>query len=179
MQATGGFSFNLGGVNYQAYNECKDLAYINSLNNQVNGLRGELAATAAALAAAEAQLPCPEVKESPAPAKVYAPMMSTVRFTINSDKITDEEMVNVYNTAEYLKSNPDVNVVIKGYADKDTGTAEYNQKLSGRRAQAVYDTLTKTYGINANRLSIDAEGSSTQPYDTNDWNRIVIFVPGN
>ncbi len=180
IQATGGFSFNLGGANYQAYNECKDLAYINSLNNQVNGLRGELAATAAALAAAQAQLPCPEVQPVPVPeAIVYAPMMSTVRFKINSANISDEEMVNVYNTAEYLKANPEVNVVIKGYADKDTGTAEYNMELSGRRAKAVYDALTKTYGINANRLSIDAKGSDSQPYDTNNWNRIVIFVPGN
>ncbi len=106
-------------------------------------------------------------------------MMSTVRFKINSANISDEEMVNVYNTAEYLKANPEVNVVIKGYADKDTGTAEYNMELSGRRAKAVYDALTKTYGINANRLSIDAKGSDSQPYDTNNWNRIVIFVPGN
>lgn len=179
IQAIGGFSFNLGGVNYQAYNACKDQAYIASLNNQVNDLRGELATTAAALAAAEAQLPCPEVTQPDCPEVASAPLMSTVRFTINSAKISDEEMVNVYNTAEYLKNNPDVKVLIKGYADKDTGSSEYNQKLSERRAQAVYDVLTKTYGINASRLSIDAEGSSLQPYKTNDWNRIVIFVPGN
>ena len=105
--------------------------------------------------------------------------MSTVRFKINSAVISSEEMVNVYNTAEYLKANPDVKVVIKGYADKDTGTAAYNQKLSERRAKAVYDVLTKNYGISANRLSIDAEGSSSQPFPENNWNRIVIFVPGN
>lgn len=180
IQAIGGLSFNLGGVNYQAYNACKDQAYIASLNNQVNALRGELATTAAALAAAESQLPCPEVQQPDCPEAVAAsPMMSTVRFTINSAKISNEEMVNVYNTAEYLKANPDVKVLIKGYADKDTGTAAYNQKLSERRAQAVYDALTKTYGISADRLSIDAEGSSQQPYDVNNWNRIVIFVPGN
>lgn len=179
ITATGGFNINFGGVKYQAYNACKDLAYINSLNGQVNALRGDLAATAAALAAAESQLPCPEVKAAECPESTAAPMMSTVRFTINSSKITDEEMVNVYNTAQYLKDNPNVNVVIKGYADKDTGTSQYNQALSERRAKAVYDVLTKTYGINANRLSIDAKGSSSQPYSTNDWNRIVIFVPGN
>lgn len=179
ISATGGFNINFGGVKYQAYNACKDLAYINSLNGQVNALRGDLAATAAALAAAESQLPCPEVKAAECPESTAAPMMSTVRFTINSSKISDEEMVNVYNTAQYLKDNPDVNVVIKGYADKDTGTSEYNQALSERRAKAVYDVLTKTYGISANRLSIDAKGSSSQPYPTNDWNRIVIFVPGN
>ena len=164
ITATGGFNINFGGVKYQAYNACKDLAYINSLNGQVNALRGDLAATAAALAAAESQLPCPEVKAAECPESTAAPMMSTVRFTIKSSKITDEEMVNVYNTAQYLKDNPNVNVVIKGYADKDTGTSQYNQALSERRAKAVYDVLTKTYGINANRLSIDAKGSSSQPY---------------
>lgn len=179
IQAIGGLSFNLGGVNYRAYNPCRDAAYIASLNGQVNTLRGELATTAAALAAAEAQLPCPEAKAVPCPESKAAPMMSTVRFTINSAKISDEEMVNVFNTAEYLKANPDVKVLIKGYADKDTGTSAYNMALSQRRAQAVYDTLTKTYGIAADRLAIDAEGSDSQPYTTNNWNRIVIFVPGN
>lgn len=181
IQTTGGFSFNLGGVNYQAYNACKDLAYINSLNNQVNALRGDLAATAAALAAAESQLPCPTVQQPDCPeaAVAAAPMMSTVRFTINSARISNEEMVNVYNTAEYLKANPALNVVIKGYADKKTGTEAYNKALSERRAQAVYDALTKTYGIAKDRLSIEAEGSAQQPYDTNNWNRIVIFVPAN
>lgn len=152
---------------------------IESLNGQVNALRGELATTAAALAAAQAQLPCPEVVVAECPESNAAPMMSTVRFKINSAKISDEEMVNVYNTAQYLKDNPDVNVLIQGYADKDTGTSEYNKALSQKRAQAVYDTLTKTYGIDASRLSIEAEGSAVQPYNVNNWNRIVIFVPGN
>ena len=49
-------------------------------------------------------------------------------------------------------------------------------ELSRQRAQNVYDALID-YGINANRLSIQAEGSNTQLYDTNDWNRIVIFTP--
>ena len=180
IQTTGGFSFNLGGVNYQAYNACKDMAYINSLNNQVNALRGDLAATATALAAAEAQLPCPTVEQPDCPEVVNAaPMMSTVRFTINSARISNEEMVNVYNTAEYLKANPSVNVLIKGYADKDTGTSAYNKTLSVKRAQAVYDALTKTYGIDKSRLAIEGEGSAEQPYDVNNWNRIVIFVPAN
>ncbi len=179
VQAIGGFTFNLGGVKYAPYNACKDMAYISSLNGQVNSLRAELATTTAALAAAESQLPCPEVKQTDCPQVTAAPLMSTVRFTINSAVISDEEMVNVYNTAEYLKSNPDLKVLIKGYADKDTGSSAYNLKLSERRAQAVYDALTKIYGIDGNRLSIDAEGSSSQPYTTNNWNRIVIFVPGN
>lgn len=181
ITAIGGLSFNIGGSDFKTYDPCTDLAYINSLNGQINALRGDLAATATALAVAESQLPCPEaqVVEAECPEVTAAPMLTTVRFTINSAKISNEEMVNVYNVAEYLKANPGVNVTIVGYADKDTGTAAYNKELSARRAQAVYDALTKTYGIDASRLTTQAEGSSQQPYSSNNWNRIVIFVPGN
>ena len=101
--------------------------------------------------------------------------MATVRFTINSSRITGEEMVNVYNIAEWMKANPEQNVAIVGYADKDTGTSAYNMALSKRRAESVKKALVDKYGINPDRLSIQAEGSDVQPYDVNNWNRIVIF----
>ena len=174
LSAVGGFTFYIGGRDFKSYNPCDYLGYINNLNNQVNDLRGELATTAAALAAAEAQLPCPEVEEVVA-VNEPAPLMATVRFTINSAKISDQEKVNVYNIARWMKDNPDQCVAIVGYADKDTGTSDYNMALSKRRAQAVNDMLVNTYGINPDRLSIQAEGSNVQPYDENNWNRIVIF----
>lgn len=177
ITAIGGFNINIGGSNFKTYNPCKDQAYINSLNGQINALRGDLAATSTALAAAESQLPCPETQVVQQQTVVSGPLMTTVRFKINSAVVSEEEMVNVYNTAEYLKANPGVNVLICGYADKDTGTPAYNMELSKKRAQAVYDLLTKTYGISKDRLSIQAEGSETQVYKSNDWNRIVIFVP--
>lgn len=172
ISAIGGFTFYIGGRDFKSYNPCDYLGYINSLNNQVNDLRGALATTAAALAAAEAQLPCPEVQPATAAA---TPLMATVRFKINSDVITPEEQVNVYNVAEWMKANPEQNVIITGYADKDTGTTAYNMALSKRRAQAVNDMLVNTYGINPDRLAQQAEGSDVQPYDVNNWNRIVIF----
>ena len=174
IQATGGLSFNIGGRNFTKYNPCDYLAYINSLNNQVNDLRGELATTAAALAAAEAQLPCPEAVQQEV-AQGQVPMLATVRFRINSAKISDEEMINVYNVAQYMKANPDAKVLVDGYADKDTGTSAYNMKLSERRANAVVKALTEKYGISADRVKANAYGSNTQPYDINNWNRIVIF----
>lgn len=175
VTVNGGFTVTFGGRDYQQYNPCDYLGYINNLNSQVNDLRGALATTSAALAAAEAQLPCPEVVESETVVVESAPLMATVRFSLNSSKITDTEMVNVYNIAEWMKANPEQSVAIVGYADKDTGTSAYNMGLSKRRAQAVYDTLTNKYGINPDRLAIQAEGSDVQPYDVNNWNRIVIF----
>ena len=172
---TGGFTVTFGGRDYQSYNPCDYLGYIANLNGQVNDLRGALATTAAALAAAEAQLPCPEVVAVEENIQEVAPLMATVRFSLNSARITNAEMVNVYNVAQWMQQNPGQNVTIVGYADKDTGTAAYNMKLSERRAQAVYNALTGKYGIDAKRLSIKGEGSAQQPYDVNNWNRIVIF----
>ncbi len=174
LSAIGGLTIHLTGSKFESYNPCNYLEYVNTLNNQVNDLRGQLAATSAALAVAESQLPCPETPQQEI-IQIQAPMLSTVRFNINSAEISDNEMVNIYNMAEYLKANPDINVVVDGYADKDTGTSGYNMKLSERRAQAVVDILVKTYGISPDRVTTKASGSETQPYDINNWNRIVIF----
>lgn len=178
ITAIGGFAINFGGRNFNSYNPCNDLAYINNLNSQVNELRASLAVCSAALAEAESQLPCPEVKPTPVATQTNdAILLSTVRFAINSAMITDAEMVNVYNVAMWMKEHPNQKIVIKGYADEQTGTSDYNMQLSRERAQNVYNALVGDYGINSNRLSIQAEGSNSQLYDTNDWNRIVIFAP--
>lgn len=176
LNVIGGFSINFGGRSFKSFNPCGYLDYINQLNGQVNDLRGALAACGTALAAAEAQLPCPEVVVAECPDQpTAAPLLATVRFAINSDLIAPTETVNVYNIAQWMKANPSSNVVIKGYADKDTGTADYNMQLSERRAQNVYRMLTTTYAIPGNRLTVKAEGSNSQVYGENDWNRIVIF----
>lgn len=171
----GGFNFNIGGREWDSYNECASLSQIASLNNEVNALRGQLLAADQTIAGLESQLPCPEPKVITKNC-TNAPLMTTVRFQINSDVITPQEEVNVYNMAEWLKDNPKENVVIVGYADKDTGTAEYNMELSKRRAEAVADQLVNKYGIAKDRLTVKYDGSEVQPYKTNDWNRIVIFT---
>lgn len=176
VSALGGFNFNIGGREWGKYNECYSAAEIASLNGQVNNLRSELLAANQALAAAvtaeapvvtnAVEVDCPE-----------QPLLATVRFKINSSEIQPQEEVNVYNMAQYLKNNPDVNISVVGFADKDTGSAAYNQALSVRRAQAVADSLVKKYGVASNRIEVKGEGSSEQPYPANnDWNRIVIFV---
>ncbi|MBD5300926.1 MAG: OmpA family protein [Bacteroides sp.] len=175
LSAIGGFTFYLSGSKFQRYNPCDYVSYINNANAQINDLRGALATTSAALAAAEAQLPCPEVSETVVEASSTT-ILPTVRFKLNSAYVSSEEMVNIFNMAEYMKANPDATIVVRGYADKDTGTSAYNMKLSERRAQAVADILTGDYGINPSRLILEAAGSNTQIYDKNDWNRIVIFA---
>ncbi len=171
----GGFNFNIGGRKFNKFNECNYVSQIAALNGQVNDLRAQLLACGAEVANLQSQLPCPEPVVQDCPS---TPLMTTVRFTINSDKIMPTEQVNIYNMAEWLKANPDEKVVVCGYADKDTGTSEYNMGLSERRANVVADELVNTYGISRDRLQVKYDGSSVQPYGTNDWNRIVIFSQG-
>ena len=63
-----------------------------------------------------------------------------------------------------LKERPDLKVVIEGHTCS-MGTDAYNQKLSERRAKAVYDYLVKK-GVNAAKLSTVGLGE-TQPMADN------------
>ena len=100
-------------------------------------------------------------------------LINAVGFLINSAKVLPTEMANIANVAAVLKANPDMNITIKGYADTDTGTPEYNAVLADKRAHSVYDALVNM-GVNPDQLSID-NTNGAQPYDTNNWNRVVLF----
>jgi OOP family OmpA-OmpF porin len=61
------------------------------------------------------------------------------------------DSLSVLNQAvDTLQRYPQVHVMVAGYTDSK-GTDAYNQKLSERRAQIVYDYLT-SHGIDASRL---------------------------
>ena len=175
VEVLGGFNINFGGRGWGAFNECDYVSQVAALNTQVNALRGQVAEQDALINNLESQLPCPEAtvqKDC-----VNAPLMATVRFLIDSDEIMPTEEENIYNMAEWLKANPKENITIVGYADRDTGTSEYNMALSERRANVVANALVDKYGIDRNRLTIKYDGSNEQPYPSeNDWNRIVIFT---
>lgn len=64
-----------------------------------------------------------------------------------------------------LKRNPDVQVEIGGHADS-SGPADYNQKLSVRRAEAVRAYLEKA-GVDSARLTVHGYGES-RPIATNE-----------
>lgn len=175
ISAVGGFTFKFGKNRFKAYNPYADQAVVANLNNRVNNLRQELDACNSRQCP-----PCPEVQPTTIirekATSCNQELTSVVRFRINSSTISTEEMVNVYNIAEWMKKNPNCNVTVAGYADKDTGTSQYNMTLSQKRANNVRDALVNQYGINANRIQVVANGSDKQPYpDNNNWNRVVIF----
>jgi outer membrane protein OmpA-like peptidoglycan-associated protein len=88
--------------------------------------------------------------------KVVAAPVS-VFFNINKAKIASKkDLQNVSELAKVAKEN-NSKIVVTGYADSKTGSAEYNQKLSEKRAQTVADELVKM-GIDRNNIEIVAAG---------------------
>ncbi|HEY0180772.1 MAG TPA: OmpA family protein [Dokdonella sp.] len=64
-----------------------------------------------------------------------------------------------------LKRYPEIKVELDGHTDS-VGSDAYNQKLSERRAQIVYDYLT-AHGIDASRITAVKGFGESQPIDTN------------
>ena len=167
---TAGIKFGLGGKQDFTPAELMDYNLINDLNSQINRLRAE---NEQLRQRPESCPDCPEVQPTVVSEGVYVP--NVVFFRINSSTIDRGQQVSVYNTAEYLKANNNAKVNIVAYADRQTGTPEYNFALSERRARAVADALINEYGISSDRISIDWKGDTEQPYAENDWNRVAIF----
>ncbi len=119
----------------------------------------------------------PEPKVEQAIAKVEIPaVVENVFYRIDSADIATAEQKNIISSiAEYLKKYPEARVVVSGYADNATGTAEYNRMISKRRATNVANSLVKNYGINADRIDIKWFGSDEQPFSEAIKNRVVII----
>ena len=168
--ASAGLSFRLGKTDFAEVTPM-DLDLINSLQGQINALRAENAE----LSKRPEYCPeCPEVKQ--ATDKVSKTVVEdVVYFRIGSYKIDQNQLINIYNFAQYAKEN-NSKIMLVGYADEDTGSADWNLKLSEKRANAVMDVLVNEYGIDADNIVVDFKGSSVQPYETNEWNRIVIMT---
>lgn len=144
------------------YTSVNDADYLDSLNAKVNEARQ-------ALADAQAL----EKK------KVYETnefLNMTVSFNIDKSNITKIQKKNIKSAVEYLNNHPEQNLLLIGYADVQTANPNYNMGLSYRRAQAVYDMVTKEFGLDPSRVRIEYKGDTVQPYDEkNEWNRVVIF----
>ncbi|MFG3446996.1 OmpA family protein [Stenotrophomonas sp. NPDC047960] len=73
-----------------------------------------------------------------------------VNFDFDKSTLRPDAVAILSEASQILSRYPDLKVEVAGHTDSK-GTDEYNQKLSERRATAVYDYLTKN-GVAASRL---------------------------
>ncbi len=144
--------------------------------NKIDDLEKQLAAAEAARAALKDELDAEKAKGPKVVSDPYAVTSEyAIFFTIGKADVSDKEKINLEYLAKAIKELPDEKFVLFASADKQTGTPAFNQKLSEKRGQAVYDILTKEYGVNPDQLEIQAVGASDQVFDKAAYNRVVII----
>lgn len=79
-----------------------------------------------------------------------------VFFGFDKSNLSAEAVKVLKVQAEYLKANPDTQVVVEGHTD-DRGTREYNLALGERRAVAVKNYLISR-GVDADRIRVISYG---------------------
>jgi OOP family OmpA-OmpF porin len=106
----------------------------------------------------------------------------TVQFATNSAEITGVAFQEMLELLRFLREHPSTDAVIEGHTD-NTGTDDYNQGLSERRAEAVVQALTNS-GISRDRLTARGCGE-TQPIADNNTaegrqqnRRVKVVVSG-
>ncbi|HEX6832610.1 MAG TPA: OmpA family protein [Rudaea sp.] len=89
-----------------------------------------------------------------------------IYFDFDKSDVQPESAAQLQEIATLLNKHGDLKRAITGHTDNQ-GDADYNQKLSRRRADAIVAALTGNYAIAANRLSAQGLGSSS-PVANND-----------
>jgi outer membrane protein OmpA-like peptidoglycan-associated protein len=99
--------------------------------------------------------PPPPPAPPPPTAKI---ILRGVHFAFNKYNIRPADAAVLDEATATLKQNPNVRVDVNGYTDS-IGSADYNLRLSDRRARAVVDYLEKD-GVSADRLTPHGYGKT-------------------
>lgn len=143
---------------------------------QINDLKDQLAKAQASRDALAKELDAEKAK-GPKVVKEMYPVVGdwAVFFNINKANITEKERVNLGYMADVMKQVPEKKFILLASADKGTGSVDYNNKLKAKRANAVYEVLTKEFGVSPEQLIIKIAQPDEQPLATPQTNRVVII----
>lgn len=146
-------------------------ADFNKLNESINAMQQDNKLLKEQLAAGKSNT---QVMTNTVSKTLIAPML--VVFKINTTILSDDARVNIGFFADEIKKKSDCVYMVTGYADGSTGNPTINEALSKARAAAVYDCLTKEYGVPASQLKTDYKGGvSNMYYDNPALSRATII----
>ena len=165
-----GLAYTFGGKKFVPVSKIDE----DAINAEINRYRSELAQAQADLAKCKNALANakPSIKEVIKEVEVAGPR--AIFFKIGSARLDDYGKVNIELAAKILKANPSRKYKVAGYADKATGSAPWNQKLSEKRAQVVYDALI-AQGVDKDQLEFIGYGGTENMFGKNLLNRVVIL----
>ena len=143
---------------YDIYLSCRTeegIAKANQATALANGLCPKIVAAPepAPVMVAPPPVTAPEMAPVPAPkAEVKFILLEDTHFEFDKSTLTKEGEEILKRNIQVMKENPETNVRIAGYTSA-SGTEDYNQKLSERRAKTVQDYLIKEGGIAPERMT--------------------------
>jgi outer membrane protein OmpA-like peptidoglycan-associated protein len=116
-------------------------------------------------------------KQRPVETTQQSSMKKVVYYKINVSDVEQAQGIDgaIKEAADLIKTDPNAKITVTGYADKETGTAEINERLSKERAEGVTNKLVNEHGINAGNITTSWKGDTVQPFSVNDENRCVII----
>jgi OOP family OmpA-OmpF porin len=150
-----GVTFNLGKTRWK---KVPDVDAIKALSqSQIDALNAQLADEKAENERLKNELANKKTEPTVKVEKEYVTNPVSVFFNIDkADIASKKDLVNVKNLADYSKDN-DAKLIVTGYADSATGSAEYNRELSQKRAETVADELVNM-GVKRENIQIVANG---------------------
>ena len=180
------------GVNYKFGNsngshnfkieELRDQAEIDGLNAKINELRadnnakdGKIAADAREIADLKAKLAACEARPVQVVEEKENILQPMVIFRQGKSTIDAAQYASIEMVAKYMKNHKDAKVIVRGFASPE-GKAEFNQKLSEKRAEVVKNALIKKYKIAADRITCEGLGATDKISEENDFNRVAMFI---
>ena len=96
-------------------------------------------------------------------------------FDLNKTTLDKKELANLdFYVNHAMKADNTKVFTLVGSADKATGNAEINRRLSEQRMEYVYNLLVNKYGIPAYRLVKKVEGDTNNRFADPELNRAVI-----
>ena len=152
-----GLTFNVGRVGWNKVPDVEALknlhqSQLDALNAQLRDANNEIADLKNQLA----NIPEPDNTMSES-VKEFVTTPISVFFNLDKTEIASQkDLVNVRALAKYAIENNN-NLLVNGYADSATGTADHNQWLSERRAEQVADELVKM-GVDRAKISTQGNG---------------------
>jgi OOP family OmpA-OmpF porin len=106
-----------------------------------------------------------------------------IEFNTGKADIRPQYRGQLQKVANFLKSHPDTTAMVEGHTDS-SGAADYNLKLSQRRADSVMDYLETEFNIKPGRLSAKGYGE-TKPIASNENKegmqanrRVLVIISG-
>jgi outer membrane protein OmpA-like peptidoglycan-associated protein len=189
----GAFSVKVG-VNYKfgtsngthnfKVEQLRDQAEIDGLNAKINELRadinakdGKIAADGRTIADLKAKLAACEARPTTTTVVEQKEnfLQPIVIFRQGKATIDAAQYATVEMVAKYMKNHKDAKLIVRGYASPE-GKAEFNQKLSEKRAAAVKTALVKRYKIAADRITTEGCGATDKLSAERDFNRVAMFI---